>query len=97
MAEYLWHDFVGNVGVFLILLCYLLLQMGKMASDSLPYSLLNGAGAALILVSLAYDFNLSAFIIESAWVAISLYGIYKYWKEKSRLGTAGGTTKGSSS
>lgn len=49
MGEYYWHDFVGNVGVFLILLCYLLLQIENMKSDGVLYSALNGIGAVLIL------------------------------------------------
>ena len=71
MGEYYWHDFVGNVGVFLILLCYLLLQIENMKSDGVLYSALNGIGAVLLLVSLAYNFNLSAFISEIVWLAFS--------------------------
>ncbi len=82
MGEYYWHDFVGNVGVGLILFCYLCLQLKKMRSDDLFYSLLNGAGAALILVSLAYEFNLSAFIIELAWVAISCIGVVQCFYQR---------------
>jgi len=78
MNEYFWHDIAGVLGVFLVLLCYFLLQINKMQGSSLSYSVLNGLGACFILVSLYYDFNLSAFIVEVAWVLISLYGIYKY-------------------
>ena len=38
-------------------------------------SILIGLGAGLILVSLARDFNLSAFLIELVWLLISLYGL----------------------
>ena len=97
MGEYYWHDFVGNVGVFLILLCYFLLQIENMKSDGVLYSALNGVGAVLILVSLAYNFNLSAFIIELAWVAISVLGIYKYYYQRRRLDAGNGASKGQSS
>ena len=73
--NYEWHDAVGNLGVFLILLCYLLIQIERMHVQSLPYSLLNGVGALLIIVSLLHNFNLSSFIIELAWLAISVYAI----------------------
>ena len=72
---YEWHDLIGNIGVVLILATYLLLQVGRMPSTSLWYSLLNGLGAALILVSLTQDFNLSSFIIEICWLVISGIGI----------------------
>ena len=74
---YTWYDFLGNVGVILILLSYLLLQMKKIKSQSMYYSLMNATGALLILVSLYYDFNLSAFIMEVLWLLISLYGLWQ--------------------
>ena len=77
MSGYEWHDLVGNLGVLCILGSYLLLQMGKVSSDSGGYLLSNALGALLVLVSLVYDFNLSAFIIESAWLAISIYGLIR--------------------
>lgn len=77
--NYQWFDFVGSIGVFTIILTYILLQSEKLRSESLTYSLLNGAGAALIVFSLLYSFNFSAFIVESLWVLISIYGIAKYF------------------
>jgi hypothetical protein len=68
-----------------------------MKSDGVLYSALNGLGAVLILVSLAYNFNLSAFIIELAWVAISVLGIYKYYHQRRRLDAGNGASKGQSS
>jgi hypothetical protein len=75
--EYGWHDFFGNIGVVMVLLAYLLLQLGRLSLDSLPYVLLNTAGSVLIMVSLFYDFNLSSFIIELAWLAISLFSLWR--------------------
>ena len=77
---YSWYDFLGNVGVLLILLSYLLLQMKKIKSQSMYYSLMNAIGALLILVSLYYNFNLSAFVMEIFWLLISLYGL---WQSRS--------------
>jgi hypothetical protein len=81
--KYSWYDFAGNVGVALILISYLLLQLGKLRSTDLRYSLMNGAGAALVIVSLVFDFNLSAFVIEAFWVLISLIGTVRYFMTKS--------------
>ena len=75
--DYSLHDFIGNIGVILILGSYYWLQTGKTSADELSYSVINGLGALLILVSLSRDFNLSAVVIECAWLAISLYGIYR--------------------
>ena len=70
-------DAIGFVGVLLILAAYFLLQTERLSTQQLSYQVLNGLGAALVLVSLCFTFNLSAFIIEIAWLLISLYGAAK--------------------
>ena len=77
--RYAWYDGVGSVGVFTIISTYVVLQTGRLRSESLAYSLLNGLGAGLIVFSLFYSFNFSAFIVESLWVLISIFGIVKYF------------------
>jgi hypothetical protein len=42
-----------------------------------PALLLNLIGAGLILSSLAYRFNLSAFLMEAAWAIVALYGLIR--------------------
>ena len=59
----------------MILASYLLLQLGKLQAMDLRYSILNASGAALILCSLTFDFNMSAFLIEFFWLLISIIGI----------------------
>ena len=73
--NYEWYDFVGNIGVVLILGSYLLLQIDKVDSKSVAYSVGNAIGAVLILISLCFAFNLSSFNIEIFWLLISLYGL----------------------
>ena len=77
--QYAWYDVVGTAGVGIIIGTYVFLQLEKIRSESLIYSLLNAAGASLIIVSLLFNFNFSAFIVEFFWVLISLYGIGKYF------------------
>ena len=76
--QYAWYDFAGNIGVGLMVLGYLLLQAEKIRSSDLSYSLMNGIGALLVVVSLLYRFNLSAFLVESFWFLISVYGLIKF-------------------
>jgi hypothetical protein len=45
---------------------------------------LNAVGAGLITLSLCFDFNLSAFLIELAWILISLYGIVARLRQRAR-------------
>ena len=80
--NYAWYDFVGSIGVGLIILTYILLQLEKIRSEQLLYSVLNCLGAGLIVFSLLYSFNFSAFVVESLWVLISIYGIVKYFLKR---------------
>jgi len=70
-------DLAGFIGVLLIVVAYLFLQLDKLPSSSPRYSLLNAAGALLIIVSLVFKFNLSAFIVEAFWFLISLLGLWR--------------------
>ena len=76
-------DLVGNIGVVILIITYLMLQLNKLSSDSLAYSVLNAAGASLIVFSLLFDFNLSALLMEVFWVLISFVGIYRYFRLKA--------------
>lgn len=76
-------DFIGNVGVIVLMITYLMLQLNKLRSDGLAYSVLNAVGASFIVVSLVYDFNLSALLMEVFWVLISFVGIFRYFRVKA--------------
>ncbi|MBT3428724.1 MAG: hypothetical protein HOL98_04615 [Gammaproteobacteria bacterium] len=78
---YEWHDFIGNLGVALIVVSYYSLQIGRTTSKASSYLWANATGASLVLVSLLGEFNLSAFLVEIFWLLISIYGLYK----KNRL------------
>ena len=77
MIDYHWHDLVGNVGVVLIVVTYYLIQAGRIETDDVRYSVANGVGALLIMVSLWFNFNLSSFVIECVWLTISIYGLVR--------------------
>ena len=76
-------DLVGNIGVGMIVVTYLLLQLDKISSSDVAYSALNAVGASLIVASLIVDFNLSALLMEVFWVLISLMGIVRHWRPKT--------------
>lgn len=79
-----WYDILGTIGVAIIILTYVLLQVERVRSDQLIYSLLNAIGALLILLSLYFNFNLPAFFVEFFWLLISLFGIGKYLVRRNR-------------
>ncbi|MGV8943204.1 CBU_0592 family membrane protein [Thermomonas sp.] len=80
--ELAWYDWVGLLGTMIILAGFFLLQAGRLAGTGLIYQLINLFGAAGILVSLLGKFNLSVFLLEAAWMVVSLYGIARSYKLK---------------
>ncbi len=78
-------DLAGFIGVLLIVIAYLLLQLDKLPSSALSFSLLNAAGSLLIMLSLIFKFNVSAFLIEVFWFLISLIGLAKWLAARKRL------------
>lgn len=77
-----WYDWVGIAGTLMVLGAFFLLQAGRIHGNRIAYQLLNLFGAAGVLVSLWGQFNISVFLLEAAWVAISLYGIARSFRAK---------------
>ena len=80
---YTWSDFVGNIGVILIIVAFYLNVAEKIKSTDRSYNLLNLIGSILLLTSLIYKPNLSNIIIEIIWGGISLMGLYKSYFSKN--------------
>lgn len=76
------YNIIGIFGDILILVAYSLLQFKKLRAETFTYSFLNLAGAAFLLYSLYFSWNLPAAIIESAWVIISFYGLIQALRAK---------------
>ncbi|MEI7037707.1 CBU_0592 family membrane protein [Fulvimonas yonginensis] len=78
MSTLQWHDWAGFVGVLLVLLAFLLLQAHKLHGNGLTYQLMNVFGALGVTLSLLFGaFNVSAFALELAWMAIGIFGIVR--------------------
>jgi len=76
--SFLWYDWAGYIGVALVLLAFFLLQERKLQGSGLVYQLMNVLGAIGVMLSLAFgNFNLSAFIMQVAWLLIGGYGIVR--------------------
>ena len=80
--DYSWFDLVGNTGVLLMVVAYMLLQLEKLSSSAVGYLLLNAVGAIMVMISLVFRFNLSAFLMEAFWLLISLFGLAKSLKAR---------------
>lgn len=91
IENYTIHDFVGNVGVIVILVTYYHLQVEKISTKDITFSLLNASGSLLIIYSLFFKFNVSSVLIETCWLLISLFGIFKNLMARRKDGARKGT------
>lgn len=82
IENYTIHDFVGNIGVLIILGTYCCLQIERLSTKDIVFSLLNAFGSTLIIYSLFFKFNISSALIETCWLLISLFGVYRNIRSK---------------
>ncbi|MEN8148070.1 MAG: hypothetical protein ABFR02_10700 [Campylobacterota bacterium] len=80
----MFEDIIGTLGVAVIVITYFLLQVERMRSDDLLYSLLNIIGSVMILFSILKNWNFASFLIEIFWILISLIGVYKFVKRRKK-------------
>jgi membrane protein insertase Oxa1/YidC/SpoIIIJ len=82
--DYGWSDFVGNLGVLLLISTFAMLQFDKIDSKGFWYSFNNLVVAMLLMINLYFKPNLSSIIIEVFWILLSIYGLVNYYKSRSR-------------
>jgi riboflavin transporter FmnP len=71
-------DWIGSLGVFLILLAYFLNVIGKITTSKLSFILLNLIGAIIACLA-SILLNYWPFILlEGVWALVSLYSLGKY-------------------
>ncbi len=71
---------LGIVGTIFCITAYGLLTAHKISAHSMTFYVMNCIGAILLLISIAWDFDLGDFggvLIEVCWIVISLYGMLK--------------------
>lgn len=73
-------DWIGFIGVFQILLAYILNIMGKLNKENLTFILLNLVGAAMACLASILMNYLPFIILEGVWALVSLISLFKYRK-----------------
>ena len=76
------NDWIGLIGVAILLLAYLLNLSGKLDQKGLAYILMNVIGAGLACLA-SYLINYIPFVIlEGTWTLVSLIALIKYFSPK---------------
>ncbi len=65
-----------------MLVGYYLLQQGKVSAHQPLYLWLNFWGGCAVILSLMWEWNLPAFMMEMAWVTISAMSLWRIRREK---------------
>ncbi len=71
-------DWIGFVGVFQILLAYVLNIFGKLEKKELAFILLNLIGASLACLASILMKYMPFIILEGFWALVSLIALFKY-------------------
>jgi len=70
-----FHTLIGLTGVAVYVASYAALQLEMLDGNGALYSVMNVAGAAMVLVSLTADFNLASALIQIIWIIIGITGL----------------------
>ncbi len=71
-------DWIGFIGVFQILLAYILNVIGKIKSNDLTFILLNLIGAGMACFASVLMKYVPFIILEGVWTIVSLISLIKY-------------------
>lgn len=73
-------DWIGALGVALLLVAYALHLRGRLAAHSAPYLLLNLLGAGLACLASVLIAYWPFVVLEAAWVLVSAHGLWRQWR-----------------
>ena len=73
-------DWIGFIGVFQILLAYILNVIGKLEKNDLAFILLNLIGAGMACLASILMEYLPFILLEGVWALVSLFSLLKYKK-----------------
>ena len=78
-----FNDWIGALGVAILLLAFLLNLLKKISANSLTYILLNIVGAGMACLA-SWLINYIPFVVlEGVWTIVSIFALVGYFRKKS--------------
>ncbi|THU41831.1 hypothetical protein FAM09_06935 [Niastella caeni] len=77
-----FNDWIGFIGVFILLLAYLMNLAGKLSKDGLLYIGLNIVGAGLACLASWLIHYLPFVLLEGTWTLVSLGALIRHFRTK---------------
>ncbi len=78
-------DWIGFIGVFQILLAYMLNVLGKISKNDISFMLLNLIGAGMACYASILMNYMPFVVLEGIWAIVSLISLIKYSAKNFRL------------
>lgn len=78
-------DWIGFIGVFQILLAYMLNVLGKISKNDISFMLLNLIGAGMACYASILMNYMPFVVLEGIWAIVSLISLIKYGAKNFRL------------
>ena len=75
-------DWLGFIGVFLILLAYFLNEINQITNKDIAFILLNLFGASLACLASILINYVPFIVLEAAWALVSLFSLINYFRVK---------------
>ncbi len=75
---------VELLGAALILSAFSLVQLGRLATTSIVYLVLNVAGAGILAAAAAVDGDIGFLVLEGVWTAVSAFGLARLLLRRRR-------------
>ncbi|MEP7238549.1 MAG: hypothetical protein ABI685_11810 [Ferruginibacter sp.] len=75
------NDWIGFIGVAILLLAFLLNLLKKISATSLPYIVMNIIGAGLACLASCLIGYIPFVVLEAAWTAVSVFALIGYFRK----------------
>ncbi len=72
-----FSDWIGSVGVAILLIAFILILINKISKNGITYLLMNFVGSGLAAIASYLIHYIPFIILEAAWMLASLFGIWQ--------------------
>ena len=76
---------IGVIGALLYLTAFGAIQLGLLRGEGYAYSTINFFASGFVLISLATDYNFASFLVNAAWLTLSIVGLVRLFLLSRRL------------
>jgi len=79
-----YNDWIGAIGVTILLLAFLLNLLRKLSSNSLVYISMNIIGAGMACIASMLINYIPFVVLEGTWTLVSVIALIRYFNKKEK-------------